>query len=417
MKKIINDIDEFLENNSKKIITSIIVIQFLILAGLLIYVGPYYEGDTPSYIGPALSFLKTGRMLDNGTPTLYRTPGYLLYLSLMYFLTGSDYGVVIPQIFMTLCITYIVYYLVSHITNKKSLGCVASLFVALDISVYQHTICILTDTMFSFLLVLSLFFLYQYTINKKYSYIFGCFLSLNYALAVRPQVMYLNILLNVILFVLLLLNKITLKVFITYVIMFCMIFVTWSYRNYVNIGEFSYTPIRNKDYYKYYAPYTYMQENNASSTQAEEYLYNELIKKYPNYESLIGMDRVYAKADIGKAYVFSHMKSFIICNFKGLFYEMCIDNMNIIETIKISDLAKLWIGRLFEGFLLLSYLIYAFGFLKNITKHTWFDWLILLCVMYLMASTAIVGQARYRLAFYPLCIIGTFISYKKTNKR
>lgn len=416
IKELIKKIDEFLEKNSKIITISLITIQFIILVGLLIYAGPYHEGDTPSYIKPAMSFIETGRMLDGDAPTLYRTPGYLLYLALMYWLTGSDYGVVIPQIFMAIAISYMVYYLVSNISKKKSLGCIAVLFIILDVSIYQHTICILTDIMFSFLLVLSLFFLYKYTVSNSYKDILFCFLSINYALAVRPQILYLNIMINVALLILVLMKKVSVKVFLTYVVLFNIIFVDWSYRNYVNIGEFSYTPIRNKDYYKYYAPYTYMQENSASLSQANEYLRGELLAKYPNYESLDGMAQINAKADIGKAYVYSHMGSFIICNFKGLFYEMCLDNMDIIESIHMSQSAKLWIGRFFEGFLVLSYLIYAYGFLKNITKHDWLDWLILIVVMYLMASTAIVGQARYRLAFYPLSIIGTFTCYRDKRK-
>lgn len=63
------------------------------------------------------------------------------------------------------------------------------------------------------------------------------------------------------------------------------------------------------------------------------------------------------------------------------------------------------------------YGVYAVGFLKNLPALSGLDWLIFLSNVYLMASTAVVGYSRFRMAFYAPCLIGAFLCWRKFEKK
>ena len=414
---LLNRVDVFLNKNYKKILIITLIIQTVIFCLMYIKNGVIYAVDTSSYVEPAKDFISNGTMRDsNGIPSLTRTPGYILFIALVYVLTNNnDVVIIFLQVLMCLSITYMIYYVVDKLVKNKSLAVIAPIFYISDLAMYQNGLSILTDTMFPFLLVLSLLLLVKYLDNKKESYLYLSFLTVNYALAVRPQIMYLSIILNVLLLILVATKKIPLRFFIVYFTLFSIIFFGWSYRNYLCFNKFTYTPIRSRDYFLYYAPYTYQQIQKVDYSTAQKYFFDILYKQHPNVDSMFIMDQVDAMSAIGIDYVKKHLFEFIIVNFKGLFLEMIGPNLSTIDNFNFSKIIKGIIAIYCSGMLLLSYLIYAFSFLKTLYKQKRIDWFILLCVMYLMASTAVVGYSRYRLAFYPLCLIGTFSCYKNKD--
>lgn len=199
--------------------------------------------------------------------------------------------------------------------------------------------------------------------------------------------------------------------------MFCMIFVGWSYRNYVQFNEFNYAPLRERDYFLFYAPYVYEVKEDVSYEVALEHFEDVLHEKNPEIDSMETMEQVKIMSKIGKDYVKDNFGIFIYCNIRNLFVEMIGPNVSTIERFNFPSIITYIVELFVAGMLFLSYLIYAICFLRTLRKQTWFDWMILLIVMYLMASTAIVGYSRYRLAFYPLCLIGTFTCYKEICRK
>lgn len=140
------------ERNFKKIFVAILIAQFLFLLVAYFTYGVAYQPDSGSYITPVRNFLEMGRLLDgDGNPILFRTPGYSVFLATVYFLTGySDVVVVWVQILMVPAITGMIFSLTSRISGKKLCGCLAGFFYALDMAVYTHAVCMLTDALFSF---------------------------------------------------------------------------------------------------------------------------------------------------------------------------------------------------------------------------------------------------------------------------
>lgn len=417
MKQKINNLMSFVDKKYKTVFIVILFFQLAFTLFLLISKGIFYAVDSASYIEPAIDFLKNGTMNNSTGPTLTRTPGYILFLSLIYLLTNyNDYVVVFIQIMMFLAINYMIFTIVLKLSKNKTLACLASLFYIFDIVNYKYAISIMTDIPFCFFVVLSLYLLVNYLENKKNNVLILSAASINIALSIRPQLMYLSILLIIVLLVFVILNKINISVLIVYVLVFSLIYFGWSYRNFVYFSKFTYTPIRDRDYFLWYAPTVYGHINNISFKEAQD-IFNELLyKTYPNIDSLSIMDQIDLMATIGKEYVSNHFTEFIICNFLGLFSSMVGPNISTITSLGFGSVITTLIKYGCAGMLLLSYLIYAFRFLSKFKENKLIDWFILIVVMYFMASTAIVGYSRYRIAFYALSLIGTFTCGKRNIK-
>lgn len=412
---------QIVEINYKKILTVLLVIQSMFLVLFFAENGfqVIYQGDSISYVAPAKNFLETGKFLDeNSNPILFRTPGYSLFLALVYLITNySDTVVVVLQMLMVLGTSCLIFSLVADISRKKWMGCAAVFFYVCELTVYTNASCILTDTIFPFLLVLALWMLYKYYKKHNLGYFIGCVVFLNYALLVRPQIMYYNMILAIVLVLLAILKKIGWRECAIYCCIFVLIFGGWSFRNYCVFGEATYSSVRAESYYLWYAPETYSLEEGVSKEDADR-VFDELMdEKYVNYEQLSKIEQVQAEKDIGLTYINEHISAYLLLNIKGLVTELVAPDMSTIYSWNLPVVLCWFINCCFGGLLLLSYLIYAVGFLRSFTKHTWFDWLILLTVMYLMASTAVLGYSRFRLAFYPLCLIGTFSCWKLRTKK
>ncbi len=93
----------WLERNRKMVLLALLVLHGAGLAAAFWRFGVLLYPDSPSYIEPAQSFLSYGVMADgDGLPTLFRTPGYILFLAAVYGAGGSDTVVVLLQMAMCL---------------------------------------------------------------------------------------------------------------------------------------------------------------------------------------------------------------------------------------------------------------------------------------------------------------------------
>lgn len=412
MKDYMYKINSFFDKYWKISLSVVVLFQLLILVCLFYNFGIQYAFDTSSYVYPAKTLLDKGIMLDeNNNPILFRTPGYPLIISLFYLIFGENFvPLIILQILMSVLITMMIFYIVSTYINKAA-GIVACILYLSDSAEYNYVTCILTDLPFSFLVTLSLFLLIRYIKNKrKYNYILAC-VVINFAMLVRPNIMYFNMLLAVVLVVFAILKKVNWKKVVIYVSMFVVVYGGWSTRNMYYYGEMMFTSIRDESTFQFYAPLMYQKEHNCSSKEAYDYMNNMLYSKYPDVDSMSEIERVKAYNDIGTTYIKGHFKYYIYMNVEGLIKEMFSPGVN--ESLQLSGIVRYIIKLFVGGTLVITYLIYATGFFVNIKKWKWLDWLILILTMYFMASTAVLGYSRFRLAFYPICIVGAFLSWRQ----
>ena len=409
--------ESYINDHWKWFLVVIHVLQLIGLSAFLIIDGVGYDPDTAGYTVPAESFMEKGVMLDaNEVPILSRTPGYPLMLAVIYSLTGkNDSAVAVIQIIMTILSALMLFYIVSRYTNH-CMGVLACLFYASDYVYYGSAVSILTDTPFSFFMVLAAYLLVRYLEKHRKIYLITCFFALNYALLVRPTIMYFNMILAIVLVVCTVLRKVSWKNTVAYLLIFTVFFGGWSMRNAAYFGRPIYTSIRDVSAYLYYAPLLYEQEEGVSREEAEAYFSDLLEKKYPQYETMNKLEQMDAYKDIGTSYIKKHVFGYIRLNLKGLVLEMIGPNAYNINRLAMPSWSKKLMTLFVVGMLSLSYVLYAVGFFVNVRRFTWMDWLILLTVGYLMASTAVLGYSRFRIAFYPLSLMGTFVCWRNAKR-
>lgn len=405
------------EERRKLLLLILLGVQGAGLAAAFFFFGVTIFPDSSSYMEPAQSFLSYGVMADaDGLPTLYRTPGYLLFLAAVYGMGGGNVAVVLLQMCMCLLIGVMIYSIVKGVSGNAALGLGGLLLWVLHIENYNYTLSILTEIPFAFFCALALFFAYRFWQRGKYLDVCACFLSLNYGLLIRPQLMYYCMAVAVALAAASLLKKVPWKITIPYVCLFLICFGGWCARNNYHFGEPQYTFIRHKDYFEYYAPSVYMEVEKVSLEESKGYFRKVLEETVPDYDRLFPVDQVHALSEIGKTYVKQHVGAFIMVNFKGLLQEMFAPGVSYINGFGLPRWLEWCCYGFFALLLAITYGIYALGFLKNFSCLTKLDWLIFLTNVYLMASTAVVGYSRFRMAFYAPCLIGAFLCWRKFDK-
>ena len=382
-----------------------------------------------SYIVPAENFLKFKIFLGNSsTPIWFRTPGYPLFLALIYWLAdlfkiNFDKNFIVLSLQALMCIlnSCMIFYCVNKIINNnknKIYGLLAVLFYILDLASYDKAVRILTDVPFSFLITLSAFLFIKYYYSRVKLYAALSILAINYALWVRPVLLYFNMLLAVIIIFAIIFKKINFKLGVLYLCVYLAMFGGWCIRNahYHHVTfETMYTPLRVKDSFDYYAPLTYqivnrMPHNDENDLKVNKIFNKMLYDKYKNFDELAIHEQYAAKGGIGRDYIKQHIAAYILLNFKGLFVEMIAPGMTFINEFKINDLFKRAAALFAAGMLALLNLIYAMSFIFNIKKLKFINIAIFLLTAYLMASTAVLGYSRFRIAFYALETVGALSS-------
>lgn len=425
IKEKLLSVNDFINKNWKIFLFLILAAQIFLLYLGFIRTESFISPDSPGYIAPAGSFLEQGIMLDglSGAPIWFRTPGYPFFLAVVYYLTGySNICVIISHMVMCLLNTIMIVFIVRNLTKNNALGIFAAIFYAVDFIVYAIVPLILTDVLFQFLITLTLFLIVKYmTSNQKNKKIYAVLsiFAINYALLVRPALMYLSIIAAFVMLIIIFSKKFDWKIPALYIIVFLAAFGGWTARNYYYHGGIAYSPIIGESYYRWFAPETFKIENNiykkeGADEAAKEYFQKLMAAKYPDFEKMSKLEQVNAEKDIGGSYLKEHLFAFIKLNVSGFLKELLSPNWTILfenyASMPFEEAHRIFYCG--TALLAVLYLIYAFGFIKNIKKLNWLDWIIFLSACYLMSSTAVLGGSRYRMAFYTLCVVGAFTCWK-----
>jgi len=168
----------------------------------------------------------------------YNPPGYPLFLSLIYNIFGlNTFAVRIVQSLLSSIMVIFIFY-IAQIAYDKNTAILAGLISMIYPFFVYWTGALLTETLFIFLYVISIFFIYRFLLTKSQLWnIVGSF-SLGLTTLVRPVVLSLP------LFILIfyLLNNKSLKSCLLNIFIFCLIYFSvlapWTIRNYLIFDRF-----------------------------------------------------------------------------------------------------------------------------------------------------------------------------------
>jgi len=184
--------------------------------------------------------------ITNGEPDIYWAPGYPFILAIIYKFFGHNYFAVrLFQVFMSSLLAIIIQLLATKIFNRK-IGFISSMFVALYPGFIGYTGLILTETTFTFLLAIIMYF---FLILEDGTYLKKIVLGaiIGFASLVRSELILLPlfILFTKILFTK---NKVQiLKQFVVIYLVVGIIILPWVIRNYRVTGEFIPVTVHDAD--------------------------------------------------------------------------------------------------------------------------------------------------------------------------
>ena len=120
------------------------------------------SGDSASYLQPASSLLHHGCFCTDGQPEVDRTPGYPAFALLLGAASGHLLPLLLAQILLSTLTLVLVALLAHALTGSQRAACASAWFFACDLLSVEHSIRVLSETLFVFLLVLLLFALVRW---------------------------------------------------------------------------------------------------------------------------------------------------------------------------------------------------------------------------------------------------------------
>ena len=371
--------------------------------------------DTESYVTAAKNLLAGKGFADgDGLPDGFRTPGYPLFMAAVFLCGGNVLAVVILQLFLAVFSLYLVYRIciLVGVKEKYALAC-TSLFLV-DLSLYIYGATALSDAYFYFMLVISTYFLAKYLSKKKFLYFVLFAVMLNYALAVRPILMYYNGLVCLFILVLCFFKKASFKHLAVSVLLFAAVFGGWSLRNYCVNGVFEMSSVRNYNLMYYDGAFLKSEIEGVTVSEAREDFEEEFSSLHSEKE-LEGLSRSQIRklqAEVGNRYIKAHFGEYIMQNVKGLLNEMFGTNREFLNGALKTPLLVRSVEVLYLCYLCLVYGAYIVSWLFNFKKAGCVDLLILTVSGYCAAASASLGYARFRVAFFGLILLGIFVLWK-----
>jgi hypothetical protein len=124
---------------------------------------PFYRPDTLSYLEPALALIKDHTFSNSdGTPEIMRTPGYSVILIPGALVNHLELVTIFVQILLSCLTVYLVYATTLLIFEQRTAALIAALIYAVEPLSISYASILLSETLFTALSMLWLFFLMRY---------------------------------------------------------------------------------------------------------------------------------------------------------------------------------------------------------------------------------------------------------------
>lgn len=259
-----------------------LVLRGVLWVRMFPYPQAYLRPDSPSYTELAANFNKY-RVFSRSAqeprfPETFRTPGYPLFLSVHFIFSEDPRWPALTQILLDSG-TAVIVALCSGFLTAHPLGWAAGLLYALDPMAAAHSPLILSETLFTFLLALSLYALLRAgsLARGKESLLSGFCLGL--ATLTRPVSFYLWIFLVPALW--LLWGRRKLKSLLLYAAAAALIPGLWCARNYTHFGHFNLSSLPGINLFYYEAPAVKSGLDKVSFAQAFKQLDADFSAEHP----------------------------------------------------------------------------------------------------------------------------------------
>lgn len=396
-------------------------------------------GDAKGYHDVALNLLKY-RTYDSSM-SQFRTPGYPFFLALIYYIAGVKPWIVIPvQMLLTICMIFLVYHIGKYVFNENIAVISAILFTINPLVIYYSTT-ILTETLFSFVFLLSILFLIKGVSEERISLLYVSGILLGTSALIRPITQFFPVI-TAIVIASWPKRRISFKIkgLLSLLIIFYITISPWLIRNYVKYNHFKLSSFQGFNLLFFNATAVeraktgkpYREIRKEFSELATEKGVSNPGETFENFDTYNDIASDYLMNNLSY-YIPLHLKGMLlvfldvgvigICKIfgletKSLSVEFTASNRNIIQMVgaflRIKPISEILFSI---PFYLLLFVTYGFFFLGcyQIIINNRSEYLILvsLVVLYFTFLPGVIGQARYRIPIIPLYLLISSVGIHK----
>ena len=449
MKK--NKIYQFVNTRGLLII---ILLAFVIRMGFFVSLQPWNNevvsktiivSDASGYHQLALSLLSKKSFEDFGA---FRTPGYPVFVAMIYSISrDSVWLVLLIQILLNIISVFLVFKIASTIFSQK-IALLSAFLFAIDIHQSLYAVTLLTDTLFVFLFLASVYYLCKSIKENRISSILISSLLLGVATLVRPISFLFPF---VAVFFILVFCSIKLKMKLVYSLVFSVIFIIaispWLLHNYSKFGEPKLSSISGSNLLFYNVAYTEVHKTGKTIEQVKRELNETAVKQGIDTTDVNSFKNSKIYSNIAQQYIKDNFILYCKVHFMGIvnmyaglatqhittIFHLKSKPLNadqfggpnifvrIIDFFKSKTIGELFIAFGVGIYLLINYLFAFYAIFYLIRKNEKYVFLFILIILYFSALTGVVGLARYRIPFMPfiniLCAVGLLYCYDKMIDR
>ena len=202
--------------------------------------------DSQDYHLLALNLLKGRYFVPDTALDQFRTPGYPVFLALMYRIFGKR-SIFIIQIVLNLGSIFLTY-MIGYVVFNQNAGLLAAMILIFEPDFVYYVYDLLSDTLYTFLLLLSIYLMLLFDQTGSNLYIFFTALILSAMTYIKPG----SFLLPVIYCVLL-----PFGLMISMICIYFAFIIPWMTRNYIKYGHFRMSSIGAYNLFAYNASRPY----------------------------------------------------------------------------------------------------------------------------------------------------------------
>ncbi|MBI5252357.1 MAG: glycosyltransferase family 39 protein [Desulfomonile tiedjei] len=415
----------------------------------------FHTPDTASFVRPAIGLTSTWSFAVDGTPEILRTPGYPFFLIPAVASGHLELVAIALQVILSVLTAYGVFEIALLVFQRDDAAILSTALYAVEPLSVLYTSLLMSEALFSFCIVLSLYFFLRYLNDFRWSNLLGSAVALSASVYVRPVAYLLPLLLSTILLFWMLVGrdaslKRVMQTFVFFLVCVSLI-SAWQFRNYKVAGYAKFSAIHDYDMYFYAGASVLAQENRRSLSDQQKlmglYDWEVYFGQHPEQRTWNRSDVYNYMGEEGLKTVARSPLTYLRASAKGPFTTLlgpglssylvlfrcqasaqswgeaayhALSGSAFIEVVKKAP-AVVWWGNFLLGGMLLAYLLLSLTALLS-PKREWRNNLIGVAILVMVSAYFIVvplntGHSRFREPAMPIicvlagCGMATAIAY------
>ncbi len=199
--------------------------------------------------------------MDGSHIEYFRTPGYPIFMGLIYYITKNLVWVILIQLLLSLFTQLLLYKFIKGLVNERA-ALIGAFVFGVDPIANFYNFTLFSETFLVFVLLLSFYFLKKVLVLRSGIYLFICIVVFNILFSIKPIAALLLVPLSFLFF-----KELKWYAAILFLISLNIFNIGWSIRNYNTSGVFSVSSVPSHTFLFYDCAYT---EHNVTGKSIEE---------------------------------------------------------------------------------------------------------------------------------------------------